>query len=60
MVVYDSRRYCTFVPPPSPRIVIDDSLWKNAAENFTVALTLTLGDYENAIAPDSLGTDPPP
>ena len=26
-------------PPP---IVIDDSLWKNAAESFTVALTLTL------------------
>ena len=33
------RRYCTFVPP----IVIDDSSWKNAAESFTVVLTLTLG-----------------
>ena len=43
-------RYCTFVPPPFP-IVIDDSLWKNAAESFTVALTLTLGGYESAIAP---------
>ena len=32
-------------------IVIDDSLWKNAAESFTVALTLTLGGYESAIAP---------
>ena len=36
--------------PPSP-IVIDDSSWKNAAESFTVALTLTLGGYESAIAP---------
>ena len=35
------RHYCTFVPPPP--IVIDDSSWKNAAESFTVALTLTLG-----------------
>ena len=26
-----------------PPIVIDDSSWKNTAENFTVALTLTLG-----------------
>ena len=25
--------------------------WKNAAESFTVALTLTLGGYESAIAP---------
>ena len=40
-------RYCTFVLPP---IVIDDSSWKNAAESFTVALTLTLGGYESAIA----------
>ena len=32
-------------------IVIDDSSWKNAAESFTVALTLTLGGYESAIAP---------
>ena len=33
-------------PPPSPApysIVIDDSSWKNAAESFAVALTLTLG-----------------
>ena len=35
-------------PPP---IVIDDSSWKNAAESFTVALTLTLGGYESAIEP---------
>ena len=39
--------YCTFVPP----IVIDDSSLKNAAEIFTVALTLTLGGYESAIVP---------
>ena len=32
-------RYCTFVPP----IIIDDSSWKNMAESFAVALTLTLG-----------------
>ena len=37
--------------PPPPPIVIDDSSWKNAAESFTVALTLTLGGYESAIAP---------
>ena len=42
-------RYCTFVPPPP--IVIDDSSWKNEAESFIVALTLTLGGYESAIAP---------
>ena len=36
---------------PPPPIVIDDSSWKNAAESFTVALTLTLGGYESAIAP---------
>ena len=41
-------------PPPCP-IVIDDSSWKNAAESFTVALTLTLGGYESAIAPKCLG-----
>ena len=28
---------------PPPPIVIDDSPWKNEAERFTVALTLTLG-----------------
>ena len=47
--------YCSALlhsPPPVPRpIVIDDSSWKNAAESFTVALTLTLGGYESAIAP---------
>ena len=35
----------------TPSIVIDDSSWKNNAECFTVALTLTLGGYENAKAP---------
>ena len=30
-------------PPPPDPILIDDSSWKNAAESFTVALTLTLG-----------------
>ena len=35
-----------------PPIVIDDSSWKNVAESFTVALTLTLGGYESAIAPE--------
>ena len=39
-----------------PPIVIDDSSWKNAAESFTVALTLTLGGYESAIAPNSLAS----
>ena len=34
-----------------PPIVIDESSWKNAAESFTVALTLTIGGYESAIAP---------
>ena len=38
-------------PPPTP-IVIDESSWKNAAESFTVALTLTIGGYESAIAPN--------
>ena len=41
------RRYCTFVPP----IIIGDSSWKNTAESFAVALTLTLGGYQSAIAP---------
>ena len=40
--------------PPPPN-VIDDSSWKNAAESFTVALTLTLGEYESAIAPVVFG-----
>ena len=35
----------------TPPIVTDDSSWKNAAESFAVALTLTLGGYESAIAP---------
>ena len=35
----------------TPPFVIDDSSWKNAAESFTIALTLTLGGYESAIAP---------
>ena len=43
--------YCTLVP----LIVIDDSSWKNAAESFTVALTLTLGGYKSAIVPFFLG-----
>ena len=38
----------------TPPIVIDDSSLKNAAESFTVALTLTLGGYESAIAPTTL------
>ena len=42
-------RYCTFVPPP---IVIDDSSWKNAAESFTVALTLTLGGVRKCNSAD--------
>ena len=35
----------------TPPIIIDDSSWKNAAESFAIALTLTLGEYESAIAP---------
>ena len=40
-------------PPPTfiTPIVIDDSSRKNAAETFTVALTLTVGGYKSAIAP---------
>ena len=37
-----------------PPFVIDDSSWKNVAESFAVALTLTLGGYESAIAPNYL------
>ena len=44
--------FCTPLPPLPP-IVIDDSSWKNAAEIFTIALTLTLGAYESAIASKS-------
>ena len=37
-------RYCTFVPPPpSPFSYPPPFSWRNAAESFTVALTLTLG-----------------
>ena len=43
-----------FLTPPRP-IVIDDSSWKNVAESFTIALTLTLGEYKSAIAPNFLG-----
>ena len=39
----------------TPSIVIDDSSWKNAAECFTVALSLTLGGYESAIVPEFSG-----
>ena len=40
-----------------PPIVIDDSSWKNAAESFTVALTLTLRGYEeSAIAPKNFAS----
>ena len=42
-----------FRTPPPPPIVIDDSSWKNAAESFAVALTLTLGGYESATAPSA-------
>ena len=38
-----------------PPFVIDDSSWKNAAESFTIALTLTLRGYKSAIAPHSIG-----
>ena len=37
-----------------PPFVINDSSWKNVAESFTVALTLTLGEYESAIVPNFL------
>ena len=40
---------------PPPPIVIDDSSLKIAAESFTVALTLTLGGYKSAIAPNFQG-----
>ena len=38
-------------PTPPPPIVIDDSSWKNAAESFTVALTLTLGGVRKCNTP---------
>ena len=40
-VKYNKWTLLHFCTPP---IVIDDSSWKNAAESFTVALTLTLGE----------------
>ena len=46
--------YNTNIPGLYPPIIIDDSSWKNAAESFTLALTLTIGGYESAIAPYSL------
>ena len=49
--LYPSNANCTFVPP------YDDSSWKNAAESFTVALSLTLEGYESAIAPISWSKD---
>ena len=48
----ESKALLHFRTPP---IVIDDSSWKNAAESFTVALTLPLGGYESAIAPFKSG-----
>ena len=38
----------------TPRIITDGSSWKNVAESFAVALTLTLGGYKSAnpLAPD--------
>ena len=36
----------------TPPIVIDDSSWKNAAESFTVALTLTLGGVQKCNSAD--------
>ena len=44
-------KYLALLHFRTPPIVIDDSSWKNAAESFTVTLTLTLGGYESAIAP---------
>ena len=41
-------RHCTFGPPPPPYCCWWLS-WKNAAESFTLALTLT--GYESAVAP---------
>ena len=40
--------------PTPPHILIEDSSWKNTAESFTVALTLSLGGYKSAIAPVKL------
>ena len=37
---------------PLPRFFIDDSSWRNAAESFTIALTLILEEYESAIVPN--------
>ena len=42
--------------PSVGTLILKQNLWslKNAAKSFTVALTLTLGGYESAIAPFSL------
>ena len=46
---------CGAIALSYPPIIIDDSSWKNMAESFAVALTLTLGGgeggYKSAIAP---------
>ena len=39
----DAKEISVLLHFRTPSIVIDDSSWKNAAECFTVALTLTLG-----------------
>ena len=39
---FEIRKTGTIALSYSP-IIIDDSSWKNAAESFAVALTLTLG-----------------
>ena len=36
----------------TPLLLLMTPSWKNAAESFTVALTLTLGGYESAIVPN--------
>ena len=43
--------YCTFLPPYCCWWLI----MKNVAESFTIAQTLTLGGYKNAIAPEDVG-----
>ena len=53
VVCIQKRALLHFRTPP---IVIDDSSLKKAAESFTVALTLTLGGYESAIAPKKAGS----
>ena len=48
---FSNKQWINSLYPP---FVINDSSWKNAAESFTVSLTLTLGGYESAIAPEHL------